>query len=62
MVGSLCGAVYGGEVFTGRDAMQRSFVVALAATVLTVPLASPAADTASAKPASRIAQDPYATT
>jgi imidazolonepropionase-like amidohydrolase len=62
MVGSLCGAVYGGEVFTGRDAMQRSFVVALAATVLTVPLASPAADTASAKPASRFAQDPYAST
>jgi imidazolonepropionase-like amidohydrolase len=42
--------------------MQRSFVVALAATVLTVPLASPAADTASAKPASRFAQDPYAST
>jgi imidazolonepropionase-like amidohydrolase len=64
MVGSLCGAVYGGEVFTGRDAMQRSFVVALAATVLTAPVAAPvsATDAASAKPVSRFAQDPYAST
>jgi imidazolonepropionase-like amidohydrolase len=44
--------------------MHRSFVVALAATVLTAPVAAPAsaADAASAKPVSRFAQDPYAST
>ncbi len=44
--------------------MHRSFVVALAATVLTAPVAAPAsaADAASAKPVSRFAQDPYTST
>ena len=44
--------------------MHRSFMVALAATVLTAPVAAPAsaADAASAKPVSRFAQDPYAST
>lgn len=44
--------------------MHRSFVVALAATVLTAPVVAPAsaADAASAKPVSRFAQDPYAST
>ncbi|MBX3711730.1 MAG: amidohydrolase [Lysobacter sp.] len=42
--------------------MHRSFVVALAATVLTTPLAAPAANAPGAKPVSRFAQDPYAST
>ena len=44
--------------------MHRSFVVALAATVLSAPVAAPAsaADAAGAKPVSRFAQDPYTST
>ncbi len=43
--------------------MQRSFVVALAATVMITPVVAPAAaDAAPAKPVSRFAQDPYAST
>ncbi len=47
--------------------MHRSFMVALAATLLsaiasTAPVAASAADAASAKPVSRFAQDPYAST